>query len=240
MIRTTWTVMKRIPLIFLVVLTATPACVSSLERREQATIDLFNGEDLAAWNAYLVEPGVAKEDVWSVRDGILICQGQPMGYLYTDRLFEDFRLEVQWRWPPSGVPGNSGVLIRINGPPMALPRCIEAQLKHESAGDLYGFHGMTVNAEPDRKINVPDHDLGGHLTGARKFAGNEKLPGLWNTLEVLVDGGNITVHVNDLLVNEATDCEIAAGPIGLQSEGGEIQFRRVRITPLAPGPNSEP
>jgi hypothetical protein len=62
---------------------------------------------------------------------------------------------------------------------------------------------------------------------------NEKAPGEWNTVEVVVDGPLVKVTVNDKLVNEATDCEVVAGPIGLQSEGGEIHFRKVEVTPLA-------
>jgi hypothetical protein len=40
------------------------------------------------------------------------------------------------------------------------------------------------------------------------------------------------VWVNEQLVNEATEAEIASGPIGLQSEGGEVHFRKIVITPL--------
>ena len=33
-------------------------------------------------------------------------------------------------------------------------------------------------------------------------------------------------------VNEATDCDVLAGSIGLQSEGGEIHFRKIKLTKL--------
>ena len=45
--------------------------------------------------------------------------------------------------------------------------------------------------------------------------------------------GNLQVKVNGRVVNEATDCEVVAGPIGLQSEGGKIHFRKVRLVPLS-------
>jgi hypothetical protein len=38
--------------------------------------------------------------------------------------------------------------------------------------------------------------------------------------------------VNGEKVNEATDCDVLAGAIGLQSEGGEIHFRSIHVTPL--------
>ena len=46
-------------------------------------VKLFNGETLDGWGAFLVESDVAMEDVWSVEDGILVCKGEPMGYLHT-------------------------------------------------------------------------------------------------------------------------------------------------------------
>jgi hypothetical protein len=52
-------------------------------------------------------------------------------------------------------------------------------------------------------------------------------------MEVTVSGPTITVRLNSQKVNEATGAEVAAGPVGLQSEGGEIHFRNVRLTPLA-------
>ncbi len=38
--------------------------------------------------------------------------------------------------------------------------------------------------------------------------------------------------VNGEKVNEATDCDVTAGAIGLQSEGGEIHFRSNHVTEL--------
>jgi len=60
----------------------------------------------------------------------------------------------------------------------------------------------------------------------------EKKPGEWNKAQVTVDGGTITVVVNGEEVNKATDCDVIAGHIGLQSEGGEVHFRNVRLTPI--------
>jgi len=196
------------------------------------TIDLFDGKSLAGWECYLVKPGVEMTDVWSVRDGILVCKGQPMGYLATKREFTNFRLLVQWRWAPGKPPGNSGVLMRITGKPQALPKCLEAQLKSGDAGDIYGFHGFRLQGHPARSLSAQGK-LFGKLSGVKKTEANEKKPGQWNTMEITLKGGNLTVVVNGQKVNEATDCDIVAGKIALQSEGGEIHFRTVRLTTLA-------
>ena len=82
-------------------------------------IQLFNGENTRGWQAYLAEHGVTKRDVWSVQDGLLVCKGEPLGYMYTNREFESFKLVVEWRWAPGKKAGNNGVLMRIGGEPRA-------------------------------------------------------------------------------------------------------------------------
>ncbi len=198
---------------------------------------LFDGESLAGWDYFLVEPDVKMEDVWSVRDGLLICKGKPNGYLATKKDFTNFKLVVEWRWAPGEKPGNSGVLMRITGEKMMLPNCVEAQLAHNKAGDMYGFQGFKVDGDPARKIDVPDHKLGGHLTGLTKIAGAEKPAGEWNKYEITANGDKITLIVNGKKVNEATGCDVRAGKIALQSEGGEIHFRTICVVPLADSPD---
>lgn len=196
------------------------------------TLNLFNGEDLTGWRSYLADHRYARDDVWRVQDGILVCRGEPMGYLYTQEVFQDFRLVVEWRWAPGTPPGNSGILMRLNGMPRPLPRCIEAQLKSGSAGDIYAFHEMKLGGDPARLDTIANHELGGNLSGLPRLTTAERAPGDWNVADITLQGGNLTVVINGVKVNEATDCEALRGPIGLQSEGGEIHFRTVRLQPL--------
>ncbi len=68
--------------------------------QEKKVIELFNGKDLAGWEYYLVDENVKMDDVWSVKDGVLVCKGEPMGYLATKQEFKNFKLVVEWRWAP--------------------------------------------------------------------------------------------------------------------------------------------
>jgi hypothetical protein len=72
----------------------------------------------------------------------------------------------------------------------------------------------------------------GKLSGVKKIKGNENEPGQWNRYDITLRGGELTLLVNGEKVNEATGCDVLAGKIGLQSEGGEIHFRTVRLIPL--------
>lgn len=229
--------MQRAGLLTILLLTATLAgCRTSPPTRPEAgtprPLVLFNGRNLDGWQAYLSQHHLTKDDVWRVEKGILICRGEPMGYLYTERDFTDFKLVVEWRWAPGKEPGNSGILMRINGEPRPLPRCLECQLKSGRAGDLYAFHGMRLGGDPDRLRRIPNHELGGDLTGIPRVGDPEKPVGEWNRAEITVQGGRIRITINGQLVNEGVDAEVVAGPIALQSEGGEIHFRRVEILPL--------
>lgn len=197
-----------------------------------APVELFNGKDLAGWKHVLDDPSVPREAVWSVKDGVLICKGTPLGVLHTERAFKNFRLVLEYRWAPGTQPGNSGILTRINGPSRALPRCAEVQLMHDNAGDVLGLQGMAVAAGQPRFFEIKAHEVAGDIAGVKKTADAEKPGGEWNRVEVLAEGGIYTVWMNGQQINQATGVEVIAGPLGLQSEGGEIQFRRVTLTPL--------
>jgi hypothetical protein len=197
-----------------------------------ATTQLFNGRNLDGWSHVLVGDNVKKEDVWTVKDGVIICKGTPLGYLFTNTSHQDFKLSFEWRWPTGTTPGNSGVLLRIAGKPATfMPKCVEAQLKHENAGDAWGFFGASLDGPPDRIQEIKDHATLGNFKGIKKIKPAEKPAGEWNQYEITVSGGNLELKVNGELVNQVSGLDILAGPIGLQSEGAEIHFRKIHLEP---------
>jgi hypothetical protein len=209
-----------------------PCCGAEGDEKAK-TVDLLADGSLDGWNCFLVDPNVKQEDVWSVKDGVLICKGEPLGYLYTKQKFTNFKLSLQWRWAPGAEPGNSGVLLRITGDAISfLPKCAEAQLKGGSAGDVWGFYGFNLKGDAARMRIVKDHEKLGNFQGVGRITGTEKEPGQWNTYEITFHQGQLTVAINGEKVNEATDCDVVIGHIGLQSEGGEIHFRNIKITEL--------
>ena len=133
---------------------------------------------------------------------------------------------------PGKKPGNSGVLLRITGKPMMLPKCVEAQLASGNAGDIWAFQGYQVKSDTDRFRKVSNDRIGDFI-GVSKASGNEKKPGEWNEYEITFDGGKLILEVNGKKVNECSGCDVVAGQIGLQSEGGEIHFKTVKLRPLA-------
>ena len=201
----------------------------------EGAIDLFASKNLADWDFFL-QDGVKKEEVFSFTDaGILECKGKPFGWLCTKEKYRDYKLTVQWRWPDGVEPTNSGVFLRMNDFSKGfLPRAVEVQLQNGSAGDLWGFHGMGLAAHDKARFTftTPGRDITGETRGIKKLVAAERPAGRWNSMEIICQGGTIAVSVNGTLVNWTKDVEDIAGAVGLQSEGGPIEFRNFFITPL--------
>ena len=197
-----------------------------------AAIELFDGKTLTGWSYVLADHQVKMEQVWSVQNGLLTCQGTPVGFIYTGPEVTDFRLVVEYRWPPGSKPGNSGIFSRIGRPLRAIPPAVEVQLKHGSAGDVLGLQGRKIAAAQPRFFSVPKHPLAGDIAGVAKTVDAENPPGEWNRVEIWAKGPRYSVKMNGKEINTAEGVEVVAGPIGLQSEGEVIQFRHATLTIL--------
>jgi hypothetical protein len=187
---------------------------------EEKPIELFNGKDLSGWTFFLNDNG-KMENVWSVKDGVLQCKGKPIGYIRTEKDYTSYKLTLEWRSP--GKPGNSGVLLRMQPPDKVWPKSIEAQLQSKNAGDIWNIDEFPMKTAAERT-------KGRHT--AKEHETNEKPLGEWNTYEITLDGPNLELKVNGLVQNVATDCQVIPGKIALQSEGAEIEFRNILLTPL--------
>ena len=65
---------------------------------------LFNGKNLNNWINVNTD-----KSTWSVKNKMIICSGKPIGVMRTDRQYENFILEIEWRHMEAG--GNSGVFM---------------------------------------------------------------------------------------------------------------------------------
>jgi len=207
-------------------------CCSHCSSKGSRTVELFDGKSLDGWNYVLADSTVKKEDVWSVQDGILTCKGTPVGAIYRGPEVKNFRLVVEYRWAPGEKPGNSGIFSRIHDDIKPLPPCVEVQLQHGNAGDVLGLQGTKVVGGQPRFFEVKQHPLAGDIAGVKKMSDAEKPAGEWNRLEITATEDVYRVEMNGKLINEVPGVGQHVGPVGLQSEGGAIQFRRVTLTPM--------
>jgi hypothetical protein len=124
-----------------------PASVIRAEENDDDWVPLFNGQDLSGW----VQVNCAPE-TFTVRDEMIICTGEPMGILRTDRMYENFILELEWRHMEPR--GNSGLFVWSNPLPAVgrpFSRAIEIQIldgrnseNYTSHGDIFGIQGATM------------------------------------------------------------------------------------------------
>ncbi len=202
--------------------------------------DLFNGKDLTGWVNVNTD-----EDTWTVKDGILICKGQPIGVMRSDKQYENFILHIEWKHMEAG--GNFGVFVWSDAKPhekTRLPNGVEVQMLELDAitgregrdgkpfspgyvhGDLFGVGGVEI---------VPDNPRGVRSSSLENRA---KGRGEWNTYDVVAIDGVIKLAVNGKFVNGISKSTYKKGYLCLESEGKEVHFRNIRIMELLPGVTS--
>ncbi len=195
-------------------------------------VPMFNGKDLSGW----VNANCAPE-TWSIKDGVVSCTGIPTGAMRTEKQYENFILECEWRHLTSG--GNSGVFIwgsPISAPGVPFLRGIEVQvldhgyMKHADPkkprwftthGDVFPIHGATMEPHGDH-------------SGQRSFPSEErsKPSPEWNHYRITGNNGTLTLAVNGKVVSGGDKCFWRKGYLALESEGAPVEFRNVRIKEL--------
>ncbi len=227
--------MKALPVLLLSVVAA---CASSYRTSEQQTHPLFNGRDLGGWHADVpaMDSSASARSPFLVRNGILVSLGEPRGHLISDSTYRDYRLEIEYRFP--AAPGNAGVLVHASTPRALyrmFPRSIEVQMQHGDAGDFWCIVEDIRVADMERRRG-PRAEWG-ITEGKRRRIVNltdssERPLGEWNSMVVEAVGRGIRVWVNGDLVNDGSDATADHGRIALQSEGSEVEFRRIVLTPI--------
>ena len=200
--------------------------------------DLFNGRDLEGWHADVpaMDGDSNARMPFIVRNGLLVSLGTPGGHLLTDETFEDYRLEVEYRF--AGEPGNAGVLVHASTPRALydmFPQSIEVQMMHTNAGDFWSI--VEDIKVPDMEARRgPPENWGSTGDKQRRTPnltdGSENPVGEWNRMVVETLERSVKVWVNGDLVNHGFDATAERGRIALQAEGSEVEFRLVRLTPI--------
>ena len=186
-------------------------------------IDLFNGKDFTGWT-FTMRSNSEPAKTWAVTNGVIHCTGQPYGYARTEKTYANYKLTAEWRFVKVAPKAdNSGIFVHITPPDKVFPMCVEAQGQHNRQGDLRMNGGMTAKG----------HDTAETKNADAQSPRNEKPPGEWNTFEIECSGSSIKLWTNSKLMNEITGCSASSGSIGIQSEGGEIEVRKIFLEPLA-------
>lgn len=169
---------------------------------QTAWVSLFDGTDLRHFDRL-------GEAQWELIEDYVEADGYESSYLVSKEDYADFELEVDF-WPSGDA--NSGVYLRCQ------------DRNDISAEDGYEINIYDSNPNPDNRTGAIIHfspPMQSAVAGER-----------WNTFKIRANGSRIIVYFNGVLVNDLDDASYTSGPIALQSNGGLIRFRNVRVKRL--------
>ena len=211
--------------------------ISSCKNRS-TSIQLFNGNNLNGWHMDVpaMDSISNMNSPFIVREGNLVSLGEPRGHLITDPTYENYRLEIEYRFP--GKPGNCGILVHSSTPRFLynmFPKSIEVQMEHSNAGDYWAI-GEDITCDNMEERRGPK-DSWGTTEGSNRRIKNltdnsEKPLGQWNTMVIECRDNIIKVWVNGELVNYGFNATASSGQIAVQAEGSEVEFRKLELLKL--------
>jgi Domain of Unknown Function (DUF1080) len=184
---------------------------------------LYNGKDLSGWKttgnwlpqkdgSLLIQPREGEKG-WERYDA----------YLWSEKKYKDFVLEVEYAYPPGG---NSGVYFRVGDMTDPVNKGIEAQILDSS----------------QTKEPLTHHDHGGIIRTVGASKNMSRPPHQWNRMVITCIGNHLEVELNG---EEIIHAHLDEGPmkdrpreghIGLQDHGqpNNIRFRNIRIREINP------
>ncbi|MFV0446816.1 MAG: DUF1080 domain-containing protein, partial [Planctomycetaceae bacterium] len=184
-------------------------------RQSLLSADSFPGQQ---WVFFPGKKDTRIEETWSIAsqqgEAVLVCRGEPHGYLRTTTMYQDFELGLEWRFPKDEH-GNSGVLMFTSGEDRIWPTAVQVQLHKPKTGSIFGSGGAQVVPEVESRELMRPVDQ-------------------WNKMQILCRQGEVQVSINGKSVGQAQVVSPQAGAIGLQSEGSEVHFRNLWIRDLQP------
>jgi hypothetical protein len=187
---------------------------------EEGFTSLFDGKSLQGWE------GDTKG--YSVKDGVIICEKNGGGFLFTEKEYGDFEFRFEFKLTPGA---NNGLGIRT-------PR------KGDPA--YSGMELQILDDTAEQYKNLKPYQYHGSIYGVvAAERGHQKPVGEWNSQTVICKGKHVTVILNGKTIVDA-DIEKASTPKtvdgadhpGLKNEkgyiafcghGAHVEFRNIRV-----------
>lgn len=222
------------PLLLLTSLLA--ASPSSVRPKKGKWVKLFNGKSLEGWHSYLKKEASSK---WQVEDKAIVLMAKGAGDLLTDKEYENFELELEWKISEGG---NSGILFHVHE---------DAQYR---ASDLTGPEMQVLDNE-----RHPNAKQGPNRTAGSLFdmiAPSDptacKPAGQWNKARIRVRDSHVEYYLNEKKIVEyqigspewdkllSTSkykgwpgyARFKKGAIALQDHGDKVWYRAIRLREL--------
>lgn len=190
----------------------------------------------------------------------------PIGFIVTDDSYGSYHLRLDYRWvgkrfaPRTQRPRDAGILYHASAEPKVWPRSIECQIQEKDVGDCFTVNGAQVESTFDpKRLQAGEHQyLSAKDGGVAGVWGGPKIERIikgsthetdgWNTVDVILRGDEEVVHIvnghevfraknlRQLGDDGKTWAPLGSGRILLQGEYAEVQYRNIKIRPLAGRP----
>jgi hypothetical protein len=216
---------KSAAILFCLIFALSKATAQDVIATARHPVELFNGKDFTGWT-FCMKNSADPAKTWSVTNGVIHCTGRPTGYLRTKQGYSNYVLTVEWRFVKIAPKAdNTGVLVHMQLPDKVWPMCIQNQGLSGRQGDLFVMAGAECKEHlaSGKDANTPV---------ALRGEPNEKPIGEWNTNVTVCAGNDVKAVINGKLLNEITECTVSSGFVGIQSEGGDIEIRKIYLEPL--------
>ena len=185
---------------------------------------VFNGRDFSGWSG--------PTGNYEVKNGTVMCKPGKGGTIFTEKEYENFIVRLEIKLPPGG---NNGLAIRYPGSgDSAYVAMCELQV-------LENTHKKYAGLKPQQFHGSVYGQVAAHRGYLRQV-------GQWNFQEVTVRGSRITVELNGTTIVDADLAEVTdfmypaerfkgrlrtKGHFGFAGHSDPVQFRNIRIKPLA-------
>lgn len=199
---------------------------------------LFDGKTLSGWHSYLTDEALPQ---WKVIGGeITLTEGGGRD-LVTDKEFENFELELDWKIEEGG---NSGIIYRVHEDP------------EYTATYLTGMEMQVLDnwRHPDAKMGLNGNRTAGSLYDMIPPSDTTAVnpAGKWNRVKIIVNNGIAEHYLNGKKVVSYTFVgpewekrvseskfrnwtgfgKFTSGHIALQDHGNQVWYRNIRIREL--------
>jgi len=200
-------------------------------------------------------------------ENVIRISGERFGAITSKKEYENYHLRLMFRWgqlkwiPKKDKPRDSGLLYHAVGPDGAdfgfWMRSQEFQIEEGNCGDYWGVAGGIEEVPAIKKSDSEYvYNPAGQLytfkantkTGRRciKSQNAERPSGEWNELDLYVHG-DTSVHVVNgkpvMVLYHSSQLEngnvipLTKGRLQIQSEGAEVYYKKIMISPLGKIPN---
>jgi len=196
------------------------SCKESSEKQKPGKA-LFNGQDLSGWTQ------MGGEANYAVEDGIIVgktVSGTPNSFLTTDKMYDDFILELDYKVDSSM---NSGIQIRSNS------------IASYQNGRVHGYQIEIDPSERAWSAGIYDEGRRGWLVDLDNNSKAQKAfkQGEWNHYRIEAIGDTIKTWINGVPASFLIDDKTASGFIALQvhsiakddEPGKTIMWKDIRI-----------